>query len=374
MAKNLIKHSPLALCHYREQLSLSVELLAKKAGVPAEKIIKGEQEAPVFTFRQIQNIAKVLLIDDFLLLTDTLSYPNIPNKIEYRNHIESDDEKTHYLQQKAVYELLNNRENLLYTYESMDITPEPFSLKLSGNNAKDDAIIIRQWLGVNNAKLKTENSDDYYRSWRLLLEKKDVLVIELSAIKIGSEGMALYYDTLPIVAILSSGQSPSRRLFTMIHELVHLGLNQSSIDGNILSSNEQIERYCNQVAGNVLLPQETAEKLYNPNINLADNINGIRKKIKVSKQAIAIQLKLLGYINQNQLNDYFDGLIQESENKSGIVVIKSETKANNKFGKVYIQQVISAVWQNSITVNTALNMLHLKNAEQLIALEQKVFV
>lgn len=54
----------------------------------------------------------------------------------------------------------------------MDTTPEPFLLELSGNNAKDDAKIIRQWLGIDNAKLKTENSDDYYRSWRLLIEKK----------------------------------------------------------------------------------------------------------------------------------------------------------------------------------------------------------
>ncbi|MFA9486915.1 MULTISPECIES: ImmA/IrrE family metallo-endopeptidase [unclassified Moraxella] len=374
MAKNLIKHSPLALRHYREQLSLSVELLAKKTKIPLDKLVKAEQETPVFTFKQVKDIAKVLLIDDFLLLTDTLSYPNIPNKIEYRNYIESDDEKTHYLQQKAVYELLNNRENLLYTYESMDTTPEPFLLKLSGNNAKDDATIIREWLGVDNAKLKTENSDDYYRSWRLLIEKKDVLVIELSAIKIGSEGMALYYETLPIIAILSLGQNPSRRLFTMIHELVHLGLNQSTIDGDILNSNEKIERYCNQVAGYVLLPEDIAKELYDNTLNLEQNILTIRKKIKVSKQAIAIQLKLLGYITQNELNDYFDDLLKETENKSKIVFIKSETKANNQFGKIYIQQVISAVWQNSITVNTALNMLHLKNVEQLTALEQKVFV
>lgn len=51
--------------------------------------------------------------------------------------------------------------------------------------------------------------------------------------------MALYYETLPIIAILSSEKSHSRRLFTMIHELVHLGLNQSSIDGDILNSNEK---------------------------------------------------------------------------------------------------------------------------------------
>lgn len=377
MAHKLVKHSPKALKFYREQLSLSVDFLAHKAKIKSvKKVGDGEHQNEIFTFKQIQNLAEVLLIPEFLLLTDSLQEPNLPPHIEHRNHIEATDENMQYRLNKAIYELLNNRENLLYTYESLEIEPKQFNLQLTGENAVVDSETIRKWLDIENCTLKIENNDDYYRSWRTMIEKKDVLVIELSAVKVGSEGMALHYDTLPIIGILSSGQTHSRRLFTMIHELVHLGLNQSSIDGHILQSDEMIERYCNQVAGHVLLPQVIAEKIYDSRKMLDENIANIRKKIKVSKQAIAIQLKLLGYINQIELNAYMQSLVREQlqdDDTQGGFGVKQRVKTANQFGKVYLQQVISAVWNDAINISTAMQILHLKDVQDLTTLEQKVF-
>lgn len=372
--EDIITHSPLALLHYRQQLSLSRELLAKKAGIAISKIEKGEQESKVFTFKQIQKLAKRLFVPDFYLLTDHIAPNTMPTTIDHRNFEDVIDEKTDYKSQEVLHELIENRENLIYTYESLDVQIDRFGLALSGTDAIADADVIRAWLGVDNAKFKTENNDDYYRSWRTLIEKNDVIVIELSGIKIGSEGMALYHDILPIIAILSSGQSHSRRLFTMIHELVHLGLRQSAIDGDILADSIDIERYCNQVAGHVLLPQAVANELFDHTLTLDENIKNIRKSIKVSKQAIAIQLKLLGLINHQTLNTYLAELeIKKDNTKSGGFGIPQKNKMYNQFGKVYLQQVISAVWHDAIPTHTALKMLHLKDVQDLIHLEKRVF-
>lgn len=371
---DLIKHSPLALSHYRQQLSLSRDFLAKKTGIALSKIEKGEQEDNVFTYSQIQKLATRLFIPDFYLLTDHTESKSIPNVIDHRNLIEIDNEAIQYNSQKALHELISNRNNLIYIYESLDIQIGNFDLFLTGNDPIGDANLIRNWLKVDNAKFKTENNDDYYRSWRTLIEKNDVIIIELSSTKIGSEGMALYYDTLPIIAILSSGQSHSRRLFTMIHELVHLGLRQSAIDGNVLTDTHHIERYCNQVAGHVLLPQEVAHQLYSHVLSLDENIKKIRKSVKVSKQAIAIQLKLLGLITQQMLDEYLHNLDNEQDQgKSGGFGISQKSKTHNQFGNVYLQQVISAVWNDTIPINTAMKILHLKDVQDLTYLEQKVF-
>ncbi len=216
-----------------------------------------------------------------------------------------------------------------------------------------------------------QSNDDYYRTWRTLIEAKDVLVIELPRIKIASEGMALFYDTLPIINILTSGQTPSRRLFTMIHELVHLGLRQSSIDGHLLSATEELEKYCNRVAGHVLLPREVAEQIYDSNYSVKENVEKIRKTIKVSKQAIAIQLYLLQYITQVELNAYLQQLA--TYNKTANFGLKAVHKSANQFGKVYIQQILSAVWNERISVTSAMNILKLKDCNDLAVLEQKVF-
>ena len=365
-----IAHSPEALKFYREQVSLSKSLLASKSQVKLEQIEAGEVDSHVFTFRQLQRIAKRLFIPEFLLLNDNLQPKDIPKLIDYRNNENEGSEEANYLLQKAIHEVVNGRDNLLYTYEILDIEPNRFELSLEGNNASSDAIKIRQFLGADESKIKQDNSDDYYRGWRTLLERQDVLVFEVSCIKIGSEGMALHYGILPIIALLSSGQSNSRKLFTMMHELTHLGLRQSAVDGGILQSSYDIERYCNLVAGHVLVPEPCIEKYYNPSVSLDENVRFIRKKLKVSKEAIAIQLRLTNRINRQQLDDYLNQL----NSKQGFGRTGKQYTAYNQFGKVYIQQVLSAVMSNDISASSAIKILKLNNVEQLNYLEQRVFV
>ncbi|OAV09299.1 hypothetical protein AO377_1216 [Moraxella catarrhalis] len=371
MAK-YIQHSPLAVRHYREQIGLSTGFLAKKSGIAQSTIEKGERQNQAFNYGQIQKLAKCLFVPDFYLLSEHIQDSIIPEAVDHRNfNLLDRTEDLEYSSQKALHELMDNRNNLLYTYESLDEPIDQFSLELSGGSVVSDAKLIRDWLGVDEAKFRTQNNDDYYRSWRTLVEKNNVMVIELSKTKIGSEGMAIYYDTLPIIAILSSGQSHSRRLFTMIHELVHLGLRQSTIDGDILADDLKLEQYCNQVAGHVLVPKDVVETLYDDTVALADNVNCIRKSIKVSRQAIAIQLKLLRLIDQASLSAYLSEL--DTQTQSGKFGLPSRTRTHNQFGKVYLQQVISAVWHGSIPITTAMNMLHLKDVSDLMYLEQKVF-
>lgn len=373
MAIKLITHSPKAYSHYRGQLSLSGELLARKTKIPLDKIEKAQNPEmdTIFTFNQLKRIADVLLVPDFFLLSDNLQTADIPRLIDHRNQDDINDEEIEYQLNKVIREVTKIREDLLYTYECINVEPTPFKLKLKGNNEQYDASTIREFLEVSTSKLKVDGSDDYYKSWRTLIERKDILILEISRQKIGSEGMALFYPLLPIITILSSGQSNSRKLFTMLHELVHLGLRESSIDGELLKSKQIIEQYCNRVAGYVLVPESEIIKYYDSQASIEDNVTSIRAALKVSKQSIAIQLRLTGRIAQKDLNIYLDELSERSS--GGFGRSGRQYTAVNKFGKVYLQQVISAVWDSNLPVNTAMKMLNLNSVEQLSYLEKKVF-
>lgn len=363
-----IQHSPKALSHYRQQMMLSRELLAKKSGIPLFKIEDGEQESKIFTFKQIQKLAQILMVADFSLLSDTIKDIDVPEQIDYRNHLESNQEEELYLLQKAIRDVANSREDLIYTYDSLEIEPEPFSLELSGNDAVSDAQKIRQFLNINEYNFKINNNDDYYKAWRNLIESKDIIVLEIARTNINSEGMALYYPTLPIITILSYGQSASRKLFTMVHELVHLGLRQSAVDGQILKSDAAIERYCNLVAGNVLVPEKSLDTLYKHHLSLAENIDNIRKQLKVSKQAIAIQLLLTNRIDKEHFDFYIQNQKSDGFGKTG-----KQYTAYNRFGKNFVRQVLSGVWGNDVSINTALKILKIDSVEQLNYLEEKAF-
>ena len=58
---------------------------------------------------------------------------------------------------------------------------------------------------------------------------------------------------------------------------------------------------------------------FNENLTIEENVILIRKQTKASKAAIAIQLKILGLINQDQLADYLD-YIKPKENGGGSVL------------------------------------------------------
>ena len=370
-SKRLVAHSPVAFNYYRDRLSLSADLLCQKTTIPIAKIQKAEQESQVFTFNQLQKLAKVLLVPEFYLMTDKIQEIDIPEYVDHRNRIDqvmsNEDE---YSLNKVIHNAVISRENLEYTYDCLDVEPEPFTLILSGNDAEGDAKAIRDFLDVEQENLTLAGSEGY-KTWRLLIERKDVLVLEIGREKIGSEGLSLYYPTLPIIAILSSNQSNSRKLFTMIHELVHLGLRQSSIDGQLLHADESIERYCNQVAGYVLVPQGVLDT-YQYDLSISENVDNIRKVTKVSRWAIAIQLKLVGIITQSQLDNYIQEL-EISQSSGGFGISGKKYTAFNKFGQVYLQQVLSAVWDNSISISSAIDMLNLNDVTDLDYLEQKVF-
>lgn len=373
-SRQLVTHSPKALIHYRKQMSLSVDLLAKKSNTNLNKVLIGETESEVFTVKQLESIAKTLILPTYYLTMDKVYSKNIPKYIDHRNYSDknSDDEDLYELN-KLISEVYKDRENLLYVYDAIEENLGDFQLSLSGDNAQEDAQRIRDFLDVDNARLTVEGSD-YYKSWRLLLEKKDVLVLEKPRLSIGSEGLSLFYDVLPIIVIITSGQTPSRKLFTLIHELVHLGLRQSALDGYILEADNRTESYCNEVAGHVLVPTSVINEIYDEKKQLIENIEQIRKAIKVSYDAIAIQLKQIGKITQNELNTYFANRQKDMDDKdSGFRASYKKHTTYNHFGKIYIQQVFSAVWEDALSLGSAMRILGIEKMSDLDHLEKKAF-
>ncbi|GAA0322374.1 XRE family transcriptional regulator [Psychrobacter aestuarii] len=372
-SRQLVTHSPNALKHYRQQMSLSVDLLAKKTSIKAAKIEDAEANNRVFTIKQLNKIAEKLLVPVSYLTFDSVIHRDLPEVVDFRNKIEEvseGDEEQQYQFNKVVQEAYIDRDNLLGIYESLNDVPNNFSLELSGCNAKQDANLITEFLQLKDESLLESNSD-YYKSWRTIVEKNDVLVLEKSNPHLSSEGMALYYEKLPIIVILTTGQPPARRLFTLIHELVHLGLKQSVLDGSLINSSYDEEIYCNKVAGYVLVPESVVQKCYSHSATLTENVLNIRKITKASRQAVAIQLKQLDLIQQNELEDYLNSLRVEISGNFGV---KKRYSTYNHFGKVYLQQVFSAIWQEELTINTAMDLLRIPNRiEDLKYLEEKAF-
>lgn len=366
---NFIQHSPKALISYMDQIGgLSANELASKSELKLstikELLISSQ---PVVTLSELERIAQVLFVPSVYLTTsDDIYVPEIPEIVDHRNQ-ENINNST-YGYNAVVREALKARQDYIHLIESMDGEPLPFTLQLSGQNSITDAAVITEYFDFKNQSKKAQHND-YYSSWRSILESKDILIIEKSSHEsFGSDGFCLWFDSVPVIVVLSTGQSSERRLFTILHELVHLGLRQSVFDGFIssLSSDNSTERYCDSVAGHVIAPFDILESLYDPSLSLDDLVLMIRKKVKASKPAIAIQLKLAGYITDNELRVYLKKLenIKISKRKSGEVKIPASTRIISKYGKYFVQTVISAMYQNNISSTKAKNILGIKDSHK----------
>lgn len=376
MSVELVKHSSYALKRYMSDMSISVEELAQKTGIAKSKIDKALGSADkTFKLSQLQKIGERLFVPTIYLSSDKYTFDRKqPQLTEFRN--KNNYHEDSYRDKALIQEFCSVRQTYLDVLERLDEKPLIFDLKLSGDNPENDAKSIISYFGFYSFKKTLQNNDDYYRAWRSLVEDKDILVLEKPKEDFGSDGLCLYFDFMPIIGILSTGQSHSRRLFTLIHEIVHLGLGQSIFDGKILSnSSNRIERYCDAVAGHVVAPFELIEKYFDKLNTLEDNILKIRSFTKASKAAIAIQLKNIGYISQKELFEYLDNLDHKNtgEIKAGP---PKHSLVLNYFGHNFVEKVMSAMWSEAIPLSTAKKILKYtdkNNLDSFNKLQSKVF-
>lgn len=352
---NLVRHSASALRRYRKEISISLDDLARKSGISFGKLAKAEEEdKPIFKLSQLESIARLLFVPAVYLTTNEFIYTHsMPNLVDFRN--KNDISEKEYEYKSLIREFCNTRDNYIYVLESIGESPKKFSLDLTGENAQYDAQLIEDYFGFHKPENKKYAKDDYYLSWRGILESQDVLVLEKGRERYGSDGLSIYFDEVPIITIFSAGQDPSRRLFTMIHELVHLGLKQSVFDGALTLSDRTIERYCDEVAGHVIAPEELINKYFDESKDLAEIVGDIRKDIKASRPAIAIQLYMTNKIERWELDEFLEQIKPPKAEEFG--GLKKQHSVIHYFGSNFVQIVMNAMWQDSISSTMAKNIL-----------------
>ena len=112
----------------------------------------------------------------------------------------------------------------------------------------------------------------------------------------------------PFVVINDRTARPARP-FTLMHELAHIWLNQSGVSGppsldTPHSSHERIERFCNDVAGEFLLPA-TSLLAHNARPDPGDKesvarfIEDVAKQWSVSETLVAYRLNRIDFVNNS---------------------------------------------------------------------------
>ncbi len=171
---------------------------------------------------------------------------------------------------------------------------------------------IRETLGLSVAERQR------LPSWtealrRLVARAEEAGVLVMASAIVGSNshrkldvaefrGFALVDDLAPLVFI-NAADSKAAQMFTLAHELAHLWLGESGVSdveaGRL--PDQGVERWCNRVAAEVLMPLERLHEAHQPGVAVLDEIQRLARRFKVSTLVALRRLFDGGLIDQATL-------------------------------------------------------------------------
>jgi len=175
---------------------------------------------------------------------------------------------------------------------------------------------MRETLGLSTqARRQLPTWTDALR--QLIAKAEDAGVMVMASSVVGSNshrkldvgefrGFALADDLAPLV-FLNGADSKAAQMFTLAHELAHLWLGATGVSDTQAGQvpEQQTERWCNQVAAELLMPLQALRAAHQPDAPIPDEIQRLAREFKVSTLVALRRLFDAGFINQATLWQHY---------------------------------------------------------------------
>jgi Zn-dependent peptidase ImmA (M78 family)/DNA-binding XRE family transcriptional regulator len=295
----------------RESAGLTPEAVAKKLGVKVERIRAweaGEERPSVAQLRNFAAATKRPLavfylaepprtfaaLHDFRAGTSAGVAPATSPDLTFE-----------------IRKAYDRREWALELMSDLQVTPAAFNVRLNLNEDTEVAAgKIRDALGVRTATQSQWRVDnEAFREWRTLLERAGILTFQAANLDLEeARGFSISLRPLPVV-VVNIKDAYRGRIFTLLHEVTHLALNDGGIcdldDNQRRNASGRIEAYCNRVAGAVLFPKNdllATNEVRNhrsSDMSWSDaEILSLSRRFGGSREALLVRLLALGRTNE----------------------------------------------------------------------------
>jgi Zn-dependent peptidase ImmA (M78 family)/DNA-binding XRE family transcriptional regulator len=309
MAKALINGGIITWARQRAEMD-PVDL-ATSIHVKPEQISDWESGEDHPTFRQAQNLAKKLFIPfGYLFLTEP---PVIEPQIADLRTVRDEQRNRFSLEFEDV---LNDAQRKQNWYKEQLLQEGAQNLAFIGKFSITDNILavaedIQETLGINQAfRDRCTSWEDFLSKFIEKVEANGILVLRNGVVgnnnrrKLSVQefrGFVLSDPIAPLIFI-NNNDTQAAKVFTLAHELAHLWIGESGVSDldpgtrTTVPIND-IERFCNKVAAEVLVPQQVFVESWDDNANLQANLNTLCRLFRVSAPVILIRAKTLNKIS-----------------------------------------------------------------------------
>jgi len=365
--------TPALLVWARETCGLSLDVAAKRVGVPTERLSSWEEGAAQPTITQARKLASVYRRSFAILFLPerpesrrppVRDFRRLPGTAlgEYSPEILADI-RSALDRRDVLIELLAGRGTQM---------PGPLPDMPAGLPTEDAGLWLRQLLQTSlDRQVSWADSRISFNAWRERFEDLGLLVFQAVETPI-VEARAFAIDLRPLPAIVVNRKDAyAGRVFSLFHELTHLlnrtsALCQTGTDTGLPPEEQRIEVFCNAVAAAALLPAiEFIAAVSSIGVRASDwslrEVDALAKRFKVSPNVIARRLLTLREITQakyEQYNSEIEDRFAKLPRRKGFIPPPINTLS--AAGKPFVRAVLDAWATGQITTSDATDYLGLR--------------
>lgn len=318
----------------RQRADIAPAELAQAIPVKAEKYLAWEQGEKHPTFRQAQTLAKKLSIPFGYLFLPEIPAPT-PRIADLRT-LSVGKHNPFSLEFQDVLDDAKRKQNWYKELLLQEGTePLAFIGKFSLTNGVDEvARDMERTLGIDLAfRRQCSSWKDFLSKLIEKAEDQGILVLRNGVVGNNNSrklsvnefrGFVLSDPIAPLIFI-NNNDAQTAKIFTLAHELAHLWIDESgvtNVDPGEKSEGpaHQIETFCNQVAAEVLVPEQAFRESWNQEADLDENVSSLSRFFRVSKLVILIRAKTLNKISEKKFYKAYPkhiGLGSSAKSSSG---------------------------------------------------------
>lgn len=375
---NLAPITPDVLKWARESARISISSAASRISTTEEKIKQWENGERSPTISQAKKLAEYYKRPFALLFL-----PDIPNDfMPLQDFRRTGSSELGTASLFMIREIQEKQAWLSEFNEENEMEPLPFIGKFSLNDppihVADDILRTLEIDPYNYSKaspfkvwLRNTEANGIYVSRSSFIHSRLVINVE------ELQGFAIADIYAPFV-FLNTGDWDAPTLFTLVHELAHLWINEPGISNNTLLDTENIyhyhpvELFCNEVAATALIPAAGISLIDFSGIQYSE-IYRQSRKWGVSSFAFLVRAFNLGLLSIDQyrsLRDEAEHNFQLFLKQEEIKKVRSKELGNkgpnyfitqlSKNGRMFTQTVLEAYKGGQVSSSIASQLLHIK--------------